>query len=183
MRDYAWQRHYCNCCGIALSHRVEQTSERSIVQLNVPGRLQRPIASPVQTPLIILQQSLRCSILFGPGSRAVSIDCQARFSHTNTQASHKKAAQMRISPAPDVVITVFMLIYEVCSDDMCLWARRPPARLRSTTRHAGRSCVDPAGRSTFNSFYSTTRISHYISSHHSGSTHTRGRAGVRASLE
>jgi hypothetical protein len=55
---------------------------------------------------------------------------------------------MRISPAPDIVIPAFMLFYGVCSDDVCLWAWRPPARLRSTTRYSGRSCVHPAGRST-----------------------------------
>jgi hypothetical protein len=45
------------------------------------------------------------------------------------QASYEKAAQMRVSPAPDVVTRVFMLFRGVSSDDVGLWA---PAAARAT---------------------------------------------------
>jgi len=46
-----------------------------------------------------------------------------------TQASYEKAAQMRVSPAPDVITRVFMLFRGVRSDDVGLWA---PAAARAT---------------------------------------------------
>jgi hypothetical protein len=39
-----------------------------------------------------------------------------------TQSSYEKAAQMRVSPTPDVVTRVFMLFRGVHSDDVVLWA-------------------------------------------------------------
>jgi len=45
------------------------------------------------------------------------------------QASYEKAAQMSISPAPDVVTRVFMLFRGVRPDDVDLWA---PAAARAT---------------------------------------------------
>ncbi|KAF8477936.1 hypothetical protein DFH94DRAFT_634284 [Russula ochroleuca] len=45
------------------------------------------------------------------------------------QESFEKAAQMRISPAPDVVTRVFMLFRGVCAEDVGLWA---PAAARAT---------------------------------------------------
>jgi hypothetical protein len=38
------------------------------------------------------------------------------------QASYETAAQLRISPAPDVVTRVFMLFRGIRSDDVGLWA-------------------------------------------------------------
>lgn len=52
------------------------------------------------------------------------------------QVSYEKAAKMRISPAFDVVIRVFMLLCGVHSNDMERWAAL--ARLRRTARHSGR---------------------------------------------
>jgi hypothetical protein len=46
-----------------------------------------------------------------------------------TQASYEKAAQMRISPTPDVITRVFMLFRGVRPDDVGLWA---PAATRAT---------------------------------------------------
>ncbi|KAH9990306.1 hypothetical protein BJV77DRAFT_1160147 [Russula vinacea] len=45
------------------------------------------------------------------------------------QASYEKAAQMRISPAPDVVTRIFMLFHGVPTDDVNLWA---PAAARAS---------------------------------------------------
>ena len=45
------------------------------------------------------------------------------------QASYEKAAQMRVSPAPDVVTRVFMLFRGIHLDDVGLWA---PAAARAS---------------------------------------------------
>jgi ubiquitin C len=45
------------------------------------------------------------------------------------QSSYEKAAQMRISPTPDVVTRVFMLFRGVSPDDLGFWA---PAAARAT---------------------------------------------------
>jgi hypothetical protein len=45
------------------------------------------------------------------------------------QASYEKAAQMLISPAPDVVTRIFMLFRGVPTDDVSLWA---PAAARAS---------------------------------------------------
>jgi hypothetical protein len=44
------------------------------------------------------------------------------------QSSYEKAAQMRVSPMPDIVTRVFMLFRAVRPDDVALWA---PAAARA----------------------------------------------------
>jgi ubiquitin C len=50
------------------------------------------------------------------------------------QASYEKAAQMRISPAPDVVTRVFMLFRGVAPGDLGLWEQ---AAARATAEDGG----------------------------------------------
>ena len=50
------------------------------------------------------------------------------------QASYEQAAQMRISPAPDVVTRVFMLFRGVAPGDMGLWEH---AAARATAEDGG----------------------------------------------
>jgi hypothetical protein len=59
--------------------------------------------------------------------------------HFVSQTSHEKAAQMRVSPAHDIVTCVFMLFRRVRSDDVGVWALAAEfTRLWRTARRPGR---------------------------------------------
>jgi hypothetical protein len=58
------------------------------------------------------------------------------------QASYETAAQLRISPTPDVITRVFMLFHGIRSDDVDLWA---PAAALATAEGGATFCTKVVG--------------------------------------